>query len=140
MKYAAWLWHNTQGMRLNSCIRIVFGTAQVVLGLLMVWLSKRFIDETIHTGSHDAIAEMIVLLALTVLGRILLRQVYYYMTTVATTRKSNELRLNLFAKLFSRRLFDEKELHSGDVTSRLSKDIDAVSGVVADTIPQCKNK
>ena len=136
MKYVAWLWHNTQGTRLNSCIRIVFGTAQVVLGLLMVWLSKRFIDETIHTGSREAIAEMIVLLALTVLGRILLRQVYYYMTTVATTRKSNELRLNLFAKLFSRRLFDEKELHSGDVTSRLSKDIDAVSGVVADTIPQ----
>jgi len=136
MKYAAWLWHNTQGMRLNSCIRIVFGTAQVVLGLLMVWLSKRFIDETIHTGSREAIAQMIILLALTVLGRILLRQVYYYMTTVATTRKSNELRLNLFAKLFSRRLFDENELHSGDVTSRLSKDIDAVSGVVADTIPQ----
>ena len=136
MKYVAWLWHNTQGTRLNSCIRIVFGTAQVVLGLLMVWLSKRFIDETIHTGSREAIAEMIVLLALTVLGRILLRQVYYYMTTVAMTRKSNELRLNLFAKLFSRRLFDEKELHSGDVTSRLSKDIDAVSGVVADTIPQ----
>lgn len=136
MKYVAWLWHNTQGTRLNSCVRIVFGTAQVVLGLLMVWLSKRFIDETIHTGSRDAIAEMIILLALTVLGRILLRQVYYYMTTVATTRKSNELRLNLFAKLFSRRLFDEKELHSGDVTSRLSKDIDAVSGVVADTIPQ----
>lgn len=136
MKYVAWLWHNTQGTRLNSCIRIVFGTAQVVLGLLMVWLSKRFIDETIHTGSREAIAEMIVLLALTVLGRILLRQVYYYMTTVAMTRKSNELRLNLFAKLFSRRLFDENELHSGDVTSRLSKDIDAVSGVVADTIPQ----
>ena len=136
MKYVAWLWHNTQGTRLNSCVRIVFGTAQVVLGLLMVWLSKRFIDETIHTGSREAIAEMIVLLALTVLGRILLRQVYYYMTTVAMTRKSNELRLNLFAKLFSRRLFDEKELHSGDVTSRLSKDIDAVSGVVADTIPQ----
>ena len=136
MKYVAWLWHNTQGTRLNSSVRIVFGTAQVVLGLLMVWLSKRFIDETIHTGSREAIAEMIVLLALTVLGRILLRQVYYYMTTVATTRKSNELRLNLFAKLFSRRLFDEKELHSGDVTSRLSKDIDAVSGVVADTIPQ----
>ena len=136
MKYVAWLWHNTQGTRFNSSVRIVFGTAQVALGLLMVWLSKRFIDETIHTGSRDAIAQMIVLLALTVLGRILLRQVYYYMTTLATTRKSNELRLNLFAKLFSRRLFDENELHSGDVTSRLSKDIDAVSGVVAETIPQ----
>ena len=136
MKYVAWLWRNTRGTRLNSSVRIVFGTAQVVLGLLMVWLSKRFIDETIHTGDREAIAQMIVLLALTVLGRILLRQVYYYMTTVATTYKSNELRLNLFAKLFSRRLFDEKELHSGDVTSRLSKDIDSVSSVVADTLPQ----
>ena len=136
MKYVAWLWQNTQGTRLNSSVRIVLGTAQVVLGLLMVWLSKRFIDETIHTGSREAIVQMIILLALTVLGRILLRQVYFYMTTVASTRKANELRLGLFAKLFSRRLFDEKELHSGDVTSRLSKDIDAVSGVVTETIPQ----
>ncbi|MBR4785612.1 MAG: ABC transporter ATP-binding protein [Fibrobacter sp.] len=136
MKYVAWLWQNTRGTRLNGSVRIALGTAQVVLGLLMVWLSKRFIDETIHTGSREAIVQMIVLLALTVLGRILLRQVYFYMTTVATTRKSNELRLSLFSKLFSRRLFDEKELHSGDVTSRLSKDIDSVSSVVADTIPQ----
>ena len=136
MKYVAWLWQNTQGTRLNSSVRIVLGAAQVALGLLMVWLSKRFIDETIHTGSREAIVQMITLLALTVLGRILLRQVYFYMTTVATTRKANELRLGLFAKLFSRRLFDEKELHSGDVTSRLSKDIDAVSGVVTETIPQ----
>ena len=136
MKYVAWLWQNTRGTRLNGTVRIALGTAQVVLGLLMVWLSKRFIDETIHTGSREAIVQMIVLLALTVLGRILLRQVYFYMTTVATTRKSNELRLSLFSKLFSRRLFDEKELHSGDVTSRLSKDIDSVSSVVADTIPQ----
>ena len=116
MKYVAWLWQNTQGTRLNSSVRIVLGTTQVVLGLLMVWLSKRFIDETIHTGSREAIVQMITLLALTVLGRILLRQVYFYMTTVATTRKANELRLGLFAKLFSRRLFDEKELHSGDMT------------------------
>ena len=136
MKYVAWLWQNTRGTRLNGTVRIALGTAQVVFGLLMVWLSKRFIDETIHTGSREAIVQMIVLLAFTVLGRILLRQVYFYMTTVATTRKSNELRLSLFSKLFSRRLFDEKELHSGDVTSRLSKDIDSVSSVVADTIPQ----
>jgi ABC-type multidrug transport system fused ATPase/permease subunit len=117
-------------------MRILFGTAQVGLGLLMVWLSKRFIDETIHTGSKDDIVQMIILLALTVLGRILLRQVYFYMTTVASTCKSNELRLSLFSKLFSRRLFDENELHSGDITSRLSKDIDSVSGVIAETVPQ----
>ncbi|MBR6370647.1 MAG: hypothetical protein IKS24_06170, partial [Bacteroidaceae bacterium] len=51
MKYVSWIWRNTQGIRLNTAVRIVTGTVQVALGLMMVWLSRRFIDETIRTGS-----------------------------------------------------------------------------------------
>lgn len=136
MKYAAWLWRNMLGTRLNSGVRVVFGTGQVVLGLLMVWLSKEFIDETIRTGTSREIAWMIAFLVLTVVGRILLRQVYYYMTTVTVTRKSNALRLDLFSKYFSKHLFSEHDFHSGDITSRLTKDIDSVATVIADTLPQ----
>ena len=42
MKYVAWLWRNSWGIRLNTAVRIVAGIGQVVLGLLMVWLSKQF--------------------------------------------------------------------------------------------------
>ena len=45
MKYISWLWRNSQGIRWNTAVRIVTGIGQVVLGLLMVWLSRRFIDE-----------------------------------------------------------------------------------------------
>ena len=109
---------------------------QVVLGLLMVWLSKRFIDETIRTESADDVLRMVELLVLTVVGGVVLRQVGYWLTTSASVRQTNTLRLRIFSSLFRRQLYDGEELHSGDVTSRLAKDIEQVSNVCTDTLPE----
>ena len=136
MKYIAWLWRNSRGIRWYSLVRIVTGIGQVVLGLMMVWLSKRFIDETIRTGSTDDVLRMVVWLVLTVVGGVALRQVGFWLTTTANIRQTNALRLRIFSSLFRRQLYSEKELHSGDVTSRLAKDIETVSNVTTDTMPQ----
>ena len=136
MKYVAWLWRGTKDVRVNIVTRILAGIGRVACGLLMIWLSKRFIDETIRTGTQDDIVQMIVFLVLTVVGTIVLRLLYYYMTAAATVKKTNALRLFYFGTLFRRKLFDGHELHSGDVSSRLSKDIETVSTSIIDTIPQ----
>jgi ABC-type multidrug transport system fused ATPase/permease subunit len=136
MKYSGWIWRNTQGIRLNTAVRIVTGTAQVAMGLLMVWLSRRFIDETIHTGSAHDVTVMIIWLVLTVVGGVLLRQVYFLLTTKASIRQTNAIRLRMFSGLFRRQLYDEKEIHSGDISSRLTKDIEVVSDTTTDTLPQ----
>ena len=73
MKYLFWLWRNSRGVRAYSVVRIVAGICQVVLGLLMVWLSKRFIDETIRTGSSDEVLRMVILLVLTVVGGVVMK-------------------------------------------------------------------
>lgn len=78
---------------------------------------------------------MIVLLVLTVMGGILLRQAYYYMTISANTIQSNTIRLRLFSLLFNRELYQEQNLHSGDVASRMTKDIEVVSNATTSTIP-----
>jgi len=135
MKYVLWLWRETRGIRLNSLVRIVVGIGQVMLGLVMVWLSKRFIDETIRTGTDEDLVMMILLLVAVVMCGILLRQVYYYMSTIASVRQTNRMRLEAFSRLFSRQLYDEQELHSGDVTSRLTKDIDTVSSATTSALP-----
>ena len=57
------------------------------------------------------------------------------MTISANTRQTNIIRLRIFSTLFSRRLYDEYELHSGDVTSRMSKDIETVSNITTEIIP-----
>ncbi len=136
MKYWSWIWRNTQGIRWNTTVRIVAGTAQVALGLMMVWLSRRFIDETIRTGSAHDVTVMIIWLVLTVVGGVLLRQVYFLLTTKAGIRQTNAIRLRMFSGLFRRQLYDEKEIHSGDISSRLTKDIELVSDTTTDTLPQ----
>ena len=136
MNYISWLWQNSKGIRWNSVVRIVAGISSVVLGLLMVWLSKRFIDETIHTGTADDVLQMVCCLVLTVVGGVALRQVNFYLASMASVRQSNTLRLRIFGSLFRRQLYTDQELHSGDVTSRMAKDIEQVSGVMTDTLPQ----
>lgn len=136
MKYSNWIWRNTQGIRWNTAVRIVAGTAQVALGLLMVWLCRRFIDETIRTGSAHDVTVMAIWLVLTVVGGVLLRQVYFLLTTKASIRQTNALRLRMFSSLFRRQLYEDKEIHSGDISSRLTKDIEVVSETTTDTLPQ----
>ena len=136
MKYISWLWRNSMGIRWNSAVRIVAGIGQVTLGLTMVWLSKRFIDETIRTGSADDVLKMVLLLVLTVVGGVVLRQVSYWMMTTANIRQTNTLRLRIFSSLFRRQLFTENDMHSGDVNARLAKDIEQVSTICTDTLPQ----
>lgn len=136
MKYWSWIWRNTQGIRLNTAVRIVAGTAQVALGLMMVWLSRRFIDETIRTGTTRDVTVMVIWLVLTVVGGVLLRQVYFLLTTRAGIHQTNTIRLRMFSSMFRRQLYDDKEIHSGDISSRLTKDIEVVSETTTDTLPQ----
>ena len=135
-KYLFWTWHHAKGIRLNSLIRIFVGIVRVALGLLMVWLCKRFIDVSIRSGSSHDILLMIGLLVGTVVFIIIMRQVYYYMTVSANALQLNAIRLKLYSRLFSRQLFDEQYLHSGDITSRMSKDIETVSDLTTSTFPQ----
>ena len=136
MRYLTWFWHHSRGVRCNMAVRIVTGLLQVVLGLLVVWLSKRFIDETIRTGDTADVTAMVAWLVLTVVAGIMLRQLYFYMTTLATVRLTNRLRLAVFNRLFTRNLYTGQEMHSGDVSSRLAKDIETVSEVTTATMPQ----
>lgn len=136
MKYVVWIWRNMLGIRANTLLRIMIGITQVMLGLLMIWLSKQFIDITIRTGTDDDVVRMVVLLVAVVIAGILLRQLFFYLTVNAGTRQSNTIRLRVFSSLFRRQMYEDK-LHSGDVTSRLSKDIDTVADVTTSLLPQC---
>lgn len=136
MRYLSWLWRNSRGIRWNTAVRVVTGIGQVAFGLLMVWLSRRFIDDTIRRGSADDVLTMVGWLVLTVVGSVVLRQVGYWLTTSASVRQTNALRLRIFSCLFRRKLYDGEELHSGDVTSRLAKDIEQVADVCTETLPQ----
>ena len=135
MKYVVWLWRNTVGIRWNMLVRIIVGIGRVLLGLLMVWLCKQFIDVTIWKGSDSDIALMVAYIVTVVIGGIICRQIYYYMGVKAEAIQSTSIRLRIFSHLFLRQMYDQKEMHSGDISSRLQKDISTVSGASTSIIP-----
>ena len=134
-QYVVWLWRNTKGIRLGMLLRIVAGIGRVSLGLLMVWLCKRFIDVTIRQGTTDDILVMIIALVAVVCCGILCRQAYYYLGIRDKAKQTTDVRLRIFSHLFRRQMFDQKEMHSGDVTSRLEKDIEVVSDATTSLLP-----
>ena len=104
MKYLRWLWRSMAGIRWDTLWRILIGIAQVGLGLMMVWLSRRFIDQTIRTGTDRDVVVMVVSLVAVVLGGVVLRQLYYYRSILANTKQTNAIRLKAFSRLFARQL------------------------------------
>ena len=134
-EYIIWLLRNTKGIRVDMLFRIAAGIGRVSLGLLMVWLCKRFIDVTIRQGTTDDIILMIVALVAVVIGGIVCRQSYYYLGVKDSAKQTTSIRLRIFSHLFRRQMFDQKEMHSGDVTSRLEKDIDVVSDATTSLFP-----
>lgn len=116
-------------------IRVAAGIGRVSLGLLMVWLCKRFIDVTIRQGTTNDIILMIIALVAVVSGAILCRQAYYFLGIRDKAKQTTNIRLRIFSHLFRRQMFDQKEMHSGDVSSRLEKDIDVVSDATTSLFP-----
>lgn len=133
--YLFWLGRNTKGIRTDMLFRIAAGIGRVSLGLLMVWLCKRFIDVTIRQGTTEDIILMIIALVAVVIGGIICRQSYYYLGVKDRAKQTTSIRLRIFSHLFRRQMFEQKELHSGDVTSRLEKDIDVVSDATTSLFP-----
>lgn len=136
MKYARWFIDNSRGIRLNILVRITAGLLQTGLALCVVWLSKRLIDDIAMTGTMGEMAMQALLIAAAVVAGVSIRQLNQYLANKAFIKKVAELRLAIFSQLFNRRLFEDNDIHSGDVTSRMAKDIDAVSETLAVQLPQ----
>lgn len=136
MKYARWFIDNSRGIRLNILVRIMAGLLQTVLALCVVWLSKRLIDDVAMTGTMGEMAVQALLIAAAVVAGVSIRQLNQYLANKAFIKKVAELRIAIFSQLFNRRLFEANDIHSGDVTSRMAKDIDAVSETLAVQLPQ----
>ena len=136
MKYARWFIDNSRGIRLNIIVRIMAGLLQTGLALCVVWLSKRLIDDVAMRGTMGEMAIQALLIAAAVVAGVSIRQLNQYLANKAFIKKVAELRLAIFSQLFNRRLFEANDIHSGDVTSRMAKDIDAVSETLAVQLPQ----
>ena len=133
ISYAKWYWRQTAGVRVQILLRILAGLVQVGLGLLLVWLSRRFIDVSIW---HDGVAKDISVIFVVVAMLVAARQTVYYLSNMTNAVQQNSIRQRLFGLVMGRKMYaDADALHSGDVCQRLEQDVLAVSNVVTEVLP-----
>ena len=132
-KYIRWYWQQTYGIRARLLTRIATGLIQVGLGLLLVWLSRRFIDVSIW---KDDMARDIAVLFAVVALLVVMRQTVFYLTNITDTLLQNAMRQRLFRLVMGRKMYaGTAALHSGDVCQRLEQDVLAVSTIVTTVLP-----
>ena len=133
-EYTAWFIRQLHVIRVNVAVRIVAGIVQVALGLLLVWLCRRFIDYAVW---QDNVVEEVSLLVGALLASVGIRQATFYLQSSAEIVQQNAIRQRLFDHLLSRRLYATTErLHSGDISQRLERDIATVSAITTDVLPR----
>lgn len=133
-EYTAWFIRQLHVIRVNVAVRIVAGIVQVALGLLLVWLCRRFIDYAVW---QDNVVEEVSLLVGALLASVGIRQAVFYLQSSAEIVQQNAIRQRLFDHLLSRRLYATAErLHSGDISQRLERDIATVSAITTDVLPR----
>ena len=133
-EYTAWFIRQLHVIRVNVAVRIVAGIVQVALGLLLVWLCRRFIDYAVW---QDNIVEEVSLLVGALLASVGIRQATFYLQSSAEIVQQNAIRQRLFDHLLSRQLYSTTErLHSGDISQRLERDISTVSAITTDVLPR----
>lgn len=133
-EYTAWFIRQLHVIRVNVAVRIVAGIVQVALGLLLVWLCRRFIDYAVW---QDNVVEEVSILVVTLLASVGIRQAVFYLQSSAEIVQQNAIRQRLFDHLLSRRLYATAErLHSGDISQRLERDISTVSAITTDVLPR----
>ncbi len=132
-KYAKWFWRQMEGIRLRLMLRIFAGLIQVGLGLLLVWLSRRFIDVSIW---QDGIWRDTVVLLSVVTLLVCVREVVYFLTNTADCLLENSMRQRLFQLVLGRKMYaDAGSLHSGDVCQRLEQDVYTVGIIITEVLP-----
>ncbi len=118
---------------LSSSALVIVG---IVTGLLGPYLMGKAIDEYILTGNIPGLAQLVlVMLALYVVSTLMMWLQIYLMAAVAQ-RTVHQMRTSLFAHLqnLPLRFFDQRT--HGDLMSRLTNDIENVSGVLAESLAQ----
>lgn len=126
--------------RKSGCIRIhwvvvtLLGIARILCGLAFVLQSKRMVDIAVGSESGDLWQEAILLIVL-IIAELILGFTGSYLNNQAGQLLNNHLRGQLFHVLLYTPLFNKKDFHSGDLTTRLEEDARIVTTCITRSLP-----
>ena len=129
-----WIWHASQGARVQALLCAVIGVVSVACSLGFVYLSKETID--IATGIRPGILlHYGIGMAILMIIEIGLHATDNWIVNTLGVKTQNRLRSRLFNQLMQSEWQGKDRHHSGDVLNRLVQDLNTIVSVVTSTLP-----
>lgn len=133
-RLAAWLWHNSKGVRRQALLNTLMGVVDVVCQLLWVLACKRAID--IATGE---VCGSLLWTGVAIAGlmciEIVSRAVGRWINAILGVKAGNNMRLRIFSRLMRGEWLYLQKHHTGDLVNRLEGDVGNITVLVSETVP-----
>lgn len=131
-QYAKWLVQYAKPYMGRITVMMMFNLLYTVVGLVMVTMTKRIIDEA--TEGNPIITLIVCYLILTI-GLQLVSVFGTLMNTMLTEKFSFGIRKQIYEKIIHSHWMDVKKYHTGDLMTRLTSDAGNVADGIIGTIP-----
>lgn len=129
-----WLWRSSRGIRGKALLNIVLGLAVVGTDFALIRATKMTIDTATGQGDRPLWAGCALLIGIG-LSSVAITFVRSRVGAILGLRNQNLIQKRVFARLMHSVWTGKEQFHSGDVTNRLIRDTNEITGVVTDTIP-----
>lgn len=124
----------TKGHRRRIAGIILLSAIEVICSLIFVYISKVIID--IATGQREGTWQWYALsLVLLIIGQIAFRTVAIWLVNITEIHLANGIRYRIFSHLLYMRWINLRELHSGDIITRIINDTEDVTYILVGALP-----
>ena len=129
-----WLMRNSREHRLQMWLNCILGILSVSLSLAFVWGMKWTIDiaTEVKAGSLDAAISLLIAF---VAGQVLANFISSWVRALLGVRMRNALQASMLSRLLQATWTDLRKVHTTDIVSRMTTDVDIVANLINEQIP-----
>ena len=129
-----WLMRNSREHRLQMWLNCILGMLSVSLSLAFVWGMKWTIDiaTEVKAGSLDAAISLLIAF---VAGQVLANFISSWVRALLGVRMRNALQASMLSRLLQATWTDLRKVHTTDIVSRMTTDVDTVANLINEQIP-----
>ncbi|OPJ62718.1 ABC transporter ATP-binding protein [Clostridium oryzae] len=115
-------------------IIILAGAGTSLINVLRAVLSKQLVDAA-TSQQLQIVFQLIVIIAATIITELIVKAIVTLVSSKCNIKISNNIQQQLFSKVMKTKWSEFTRYHSGDVLTRMTSDVDAITNIITSTIP-----
>lgn len=129
-----WILANARPFMKYLVIIILLEVIASLINIVRAIISKQLIDAA--TSSHlQFMFQLIGIFGVTIILELVIKTISSILTSKCTIEVSNSIQLRVFSKVIKTKWMEFNKYHSGDVLTRMTSDVDAITNIITNVIP-----